>query len=337
VNAENYISRCLELAKRGIGYTNPNPLVGCVIVHNNEIISEGWHVAIGQAHAERMAVLALKDHSILSECDLYVNLEPCSHFGKTPPCADLIIENKFRKVFVGLGDPNPLVAGSGIKRLQNHGIEVESNILTEACKELNRFFYTFHTLKRPFVTLKWAESKDGFLAPLPLQKYQISGMGTNEITHDLRKQHSAILVGVETWNIDKPLLNNRLFEGHSPKRFVLDPHLRGQYTATSEVCVFNKVKAGSEENVQYIQLDETPILPQLMQYFYENQLNSLMVEGGSKTLQSFIDANLADEIHTYKSKNVTIDRGIDAPNHQFGKTNEVDLPNDIHMKFNRIS
>lgn len=336
MNAENYISRCLELAKRGIGYTNPNPLVGCVIVHNNEIISEGWHVAIGQSHAERMAILALEDRTILSECDLYVNLEPCSHFGKTPPCADLIIENKFRKVFVGLGDPNPLVAGSGIKRLQNHGIEVEANILTDACKELNRFFYAFHTLKRPFVTLKWAESKDGFLAPLPLQKYQISGLGTNEITHDLRMQHSAILVGVETWNIDNPLLNNRLFDGPSPKRFVLDPHLRGQYTVTSEVCVFNKVKAGNEGNVQFIQLDETPILPQLMQYFYENQLNSLMVEGGSKTLQSFIDANLADEIHTYKSKNVTIERGIEAPKHQFGKTNEINLPSDIYMKFKPV-
>ncbi len=337
MNAENYISRCLELAKRGIGYTNPNPLVGCVIVHNNEIISEGWHVAIGQAHAERMAILALKDRSISSECDLYVNLEPCSHFGKTPPCADLIIENKFRKVFVGLGDPNPLVAGSGIKRLQNHGIEVESNILTEACQELNRFFYAFHTLKRPFLTLKWAESKDGFLAPLPLQKFQISGMGTNEITHDLRKQHSAILVGVETWNIDQPLLNNRLFEGPSPKKFVLDPNLRGNYTIDTEVVVFNRKKTESNGLNQYVQIEEFDMLQGIMRYLFDHQLNSLMVEGGSKTLQSFIDANLADEIHTYKSKNVTIDRGIDAPKHQFGKTNEVDLPNDIHMKFNRIS
>ena len=334
MNTENYITRCLELAKRGIGYTNPNPLVGCVIVHNNEIISEGWHVAIGQSHAERMAILALEDRTILSECDLYVNLEPCSHFGKTPPCADLIVEHKFKRVFVGLGDPNPLVAGSGIKRLQEHGIEVVSNILAAECLELNRFFYKFHTFKRPFVTLKWAESNDGYLAPLPLQKFQISGIGTLEITHDLRKQHAAILVGVETWIVDQPLLNNRLYGGASPKRFVLDPNLRGQYNVNLEVFVFNKVKTGREGDVQYIQLDESPILPQLMQYFYENQLNSLMVEGGAKTLQSFIDANLTDESHVYQSKNVMLGKGISAPNHCFTESTCVDLPNDKYYKFN---
>lgn len=337
MNAENYISRCLELAKRGIGYTNPNPLVGCVIVHNNEIISEGWHVAIGKAHAERMAILALKDRSILSECDLYVNLEPCSHFGKTPPCADLILEHQFKKVYVGLLDPNPLVAGSGIQKLQEHGIQVETNILAEECLTLNRFFYKFHTEKRPFVTLKWAESKDGFLAPLPMQRFQISGVGTAEITHALRLEHAAILVGVETWNIDQPLLNNRLFEGPSPKKFVLDPNLRGNYTIDSEVVVFNRKKTESNGLIQYVQIEEFDMLQGIIRYLCDHQLNSLMVEGGSKTLQSFIDANLADEIHTYKSKNGMIGWGIEAPKHQFDKINEVDLPDDIHMKFNRIS
>jgi diaminohydroxyphosphoribosylaminopyrimidine deaminase/5-amino-6-(5-phosphoribosylamino)uracil reductase len=337
VNAENYMSRCLELARRGLGYVNPNPLVGCVIVHNNKIISEGWHVAIGQAHAERMAILALADCSILRDSELYVNLEPCSHFGKTPPCADLILEHQFKKVYVGLLDPNPLVAGSGIQKLQEHGIQVETNILADECLTLNRFFYKFHTEKRPFVTLKWAQSKDGFLAPSPMQRFQISGGGTAEITHALRLEHAAILVGVETWNIDQPLLNNRLFEGPSPKKFVLDPNLRGNYTIDTEVVVFNRKKTESNGLIQYVQIEEFDMLQGIMGYLFEHQLNSLMVEGGSKTLQSFIDANLADEIHTYKSKNVMIGGGIEAPKHQFTKINEVDLPDDIYMKFNRIS
>ncbi len=331
MNAENYMSRCLELARRGLGYVNPNPLVGCVIVHNNKIISEGWHVAIGQAHAERMAILALSDRSILRDCELYVNLEPCSHFGKTPPCADLILEHKFKKVYVGLGDPNPLVAGSGIQRLQEHGIQVETNILAHECLALNRFFYKFHTEKRPFVTLKWAQSKDGFLAPFPKQRFQISGVGTSEITHALRRQHAAILVGVETWNIDQPLLNNRLFEGPSPKRFVLDPHLRGYYTADSEVVVFNRKKTESIGLVQYVQIEEFDMLQGVMSYLFDHQLNSLMVEGGSKTLQSFIDAQLADEIHVYQSKNTDIVNGVNAPLHHFIEYQSVELASDHHL------
>lgn len=324
------MSRCLELAKRGMGFVNPNPLVGCVIVHENKIISEGWHVAIGQAHAERMAILALVDRSILRDSELYVNLEPCSHFGKTPPCADLIVEHQFRKVYVGFGDPNPLVSGSGIKRLLEHGIKVETNILVDECRALNRFFYKFHTEKRPFVTLKWAQSKDGFLAPLPLKRFQISGVGSSEITHSLRLEHSAILVGVDTWIVDKPLLNNRLYEGPSPKKFILDPNLRGEYSSDLDMVVFNKTKTERNGLLCYVQIEEPNMIKGIMNYLYEHQLNSLMVEGGSKTLQSFIDAQLADEIHVFQSKDITIHNGVNAPIHHFVESNSVQLPADIY-------
>lgn len=326
---EKFMMRCLELAKNGLGYVNPNPLVGCVIVKDGEVISEGWHAAVGQNHAERMAILRVQDPTIFKDCDLYVNLEPCSHFGRTPPCADLIVEHQFKHVFVGFGDPNPLVSGTGIQRLQQHGIEVVTDILVDKCKQLNRFFYTFHTKKRPFVTLKWAETKDHFLAPLPLEKFQISGPDTTLITHRMRAEHAAILVGVTTWEVDNPQLNNRLVEGPSPLKMVLDPHLRGTYLSQiTPIVVFNYIKNEIIEGVEFVQVTEQNTLDDIMKFMFGRQLNSLMVEGGAKTLQTFIDANLADEIHVYTSKTVLLDTGVKSPQHNLVQTDSSDLNSD---------
>lgn len=330
-NSEKFMLRCLELAKNGLGYVNPNPLVGCVIVKDGEVISEGWHAAVGHNHAERMAILKVQDPSILKDCDLYVNLEPCSHFGRTPPCADLIVEHQFKRVFIGFGDPNPLVAGNGIQRLQQAGIEVFTNILVDQCKQLNRFFYTFHTKKRPFVTLKWAESNDHFLAPIPLQQVQISGPDTQIITHKMRSEHAAILVGVTTWEVDKPQLNNRLFDGPSPLKMVLDPHLRGHYNAhNAPLIVFNYMKNEIIKGVEFVQVTEKNTLNDIMKLMFDRQLNSLMVEGGAKTLQTFIDANLADEIHVYTSKTLSLKNGVKSPKNTLSKVDSSDLNSDVY-------
>jgi len=318
VEAEKYMWRCIELAKRGLGYVNPNPLVGCVIVKDGFVISEGWHVSYGQNHAERMAILNVLDPQELEGCDLYVNLEPCSHFGKTPPCADLIVTSKFRRVFIGYGDPNPLVSGAGIQRLREHGIEVFENILVDECLELNRFFYTFHTKKRPFVTLKWAETSNQLIAPMPLERIQISGEDTAKITHALRAQHSAILVGVSTWEIDKPKLNNRLVEGPSPLKMVLDPQLRGTYKESdSPLIVFNTHRNECVNQIEYIQTSEDKLVQGIFDFMVSRQLNSIMVEGGARTLQTFIDEGVVDEIHTYTGKQQLFHNGIKSPLHTF--------------------
>jgi len=332
------MQRCLEIAKRGAGFVNPNPLVGCVIVYQDKIISEGWHKAYGENHAERMAILQLADKSVLKNSTVYVNLEPCSHFGKTPPCANLLIEHKVKTVVVGMTDPNTLVAGKGIAILRENGIEVVENMLNQDCLELNRFFVKFHTQKRPYVILKWAECANQFMAPLPKAKYQISGQETQPITHSLRRDVSAILVGVNTWNIDNPQLDNRLWTGKSPKRFVIDKDLKGNYSeefvGDSAVYVINAVQNENVGNVQFIQLTfNKNFLHSLMDLLFHQNINSLMVEGGSFTLNEFIEANLFDEIHRYKSKKTCLESGFLAPIVKGNRISSMELPNDYYEVF----
>jgi len=332
------MQRCLEIAKRGAGFVNPNPLVGCVIVYQDKIISEGWHKAYGENHAERMAILQLADKSVLKNSTVYVNLEPCSHFGKTPPCANLLIEHKVKTVVVGMTDPNTLVAGKGIAILRENGIEVVENMLNQDCLELNRFFVKFHTQKRPYVILKWAECANQFMAPLPKAKYQISGQETQPITHSLRRDVSAILVGVNTWNIDNPQLDNRLWTGKSPKRFVIDKDLKGNYSeefvGDSAVYVINAVQNENVGNVQFIQLTfNKNFLHSLMDLLFHQNINSLMVEGGSFTLNEFIEANLFDEIHRYKSKKICLESGVLAPIVKGNRISSMELPNDYYEVF----
>ena len=335
-DAEKYMSHCIQLAKRGLVHVNPNPLVGCVIVKNGKIISEGWHRAVGQNHAERMAILGIDDKTQFKDADLYVNLEPCSHFGRTPPCANLIVEHSFKRVFVGYGDPNPLVSGSGIQLLENHGIEVVQNILVEDCLQLNRFFYTFHHLKRPFVTLKWAETLDGFMAPEPLSRLQISGSDSQFYTHNLRAQHSAILVGVSTWEIDKPKLNNRLDFGTDPLKMVLDPKLRGSYEdVQSRMVVFNFSLNQQTEMVEYVMIDPKNMVDSILNFMFKHQLNSLLVEGGAQTLDLFLNACKVDEIHQYVSQNIVFSKGLKAPEHQLNLSQTIQLQSDIYKIYRK--
>lgn len=336
------MQRCLEIAKRGAGFVNPNPLVGCVILNQDKIISEGWHKAYGENHAEKMAIGNLANKFILSESTIYVNLEPCAHFGKTPPCANLLIEHKVKRVVVGMTDPNQLVAGKGIEMLRESGIEVVENILNQECLALNKFFVTFHTQKRPYVILKWAECANQFMAPSPKAKYQISGPETQTITHSLRRDVSAILVGVNTWNIDKPQLNNRLWSGTSPRRFVIDKDLKGNYdkefVGDSSIFVINSIKNEVVGNLHYLQLDfNQTFINSLMDVFYNQNINSLMVEGGAFTLNEFIKYNLFDEIHRFKSKKTQLIHGILAPKVKGNRINSMELPNDYYEVFKNNS
>lgn len=317
---QNCMKRCLELALNGRGYVNPNPLVGCVIVKNQSIISEGWHKAFGQYHAEKMAIETISNQDDLKGADLYVNLEPCSHFGKTPPCADLIISSGIKRVFIGMMDPNPLVCGNGISKLKSAGIEVHTGILEKECAEVNRFFITQMTKKRPYVILKWAQTSNNFLAPIPKDKIQISGEKSMHFVHRLRRDVSAILIGVNTWMIDKPLLNNRLVSGPSPIRLVIDPNLRGNYLEPDNelqpVWVLNSKldKNEFEGKVVFIQFDfQNKNLLDLLKGLSLKGINSILVEGGARTLQSFIDENLVDEMHIMVNTNMEFQQGLMAP------------------------
>lgn len=292
----DYIRRCIELAAQGKGWVNPNPLVGCVIVHEDKIISEGWHQGYGQAHAERMAIdeylSAGNDAEIFKECDVYVSLEPCSHFGKTPPCADLLVKHQFKKVFVSLLDPNILVSGSGIEKLRQAGISVEVGIGEALARSQNRFFLSFHEKKRPYFILKWAESSDGFIAPESRFRTAISGVESQKYVHALRQECSAILVGRTTLLGDNPLLTDRFFGGPQPVKFVFSSSWNGDLDED-----FQRV-----ENVQ-----------QLIKICMEQGLNSVLVEGGQQTLEYFLATGLVDEVHKIQSKSMALGVGITGP------------------------
>ncbi len=318
----DYIHRCIELAAHGKGWVNPNPLVGCVIVHNDKIIAEGWHKAFGQAHAERMAIddylLKGGDSEVLKDSDLYVSLEPCSHFGKTPPCADLLVHYQFRKVYVALLDPNPLVSGMGIQRLRDSGIEVEMGLAIEEARLQNRFFLCYHEKKRPFIVLKWAESSDGFIAPLSRERTAISGLESQKYVHALRQECSAILVGRTTMIGDNPQLTDRYFGGPQPVKFVL--------TSLAE--------KGPIDDFQVVQSAE-----ELIEKCLEQGLNSVLIEGGLQTLNHFLSKELVDEIHLLRSKSMLLTSGIEGPkfnSSQFEKGLISENDNDFITVYRRI-
>ena len=277
---EKYMARCLQLARHGELTTAPNPMVGAVIVHEGRIIGEGWHRQYGGPHAEVNAIRSVRpeDQALLRESTIYVSLEPCSHWGKTPPCAELLVEKGLRRVVVGCLDPNEKVAGRGIRRLREAGAEVVVGVLERECWWLNRKFMTWHTLHRPWITLKWAESADGFIdrrreSRADGDPVHFSTPWTQTLVHRLRATHEAILVGRRTWELDQPSLTTRLWPGKSPKRFVL-------------------TKA-----------DPSPALP---------SITSLLVEGGAQTLQSFLDADLWDEVYIERSP-IILGDGVAAP------------------------
>lgn len=307
---EKYIRRCIELAKNGLGTTYPNPLVGSVIVHNGKIIGEGWHKKSGEPHAEVNAVNSVKDKSLLKESTIYVSLEPCSHFGKTPPCADMIIKNQIPTVVIGTIDPFAKVCGAGIQKLKEAGINVTVGVLEEECKELNKRFFTFHNKKRPYIILKWAQTSDGFIAPLSKEENKpvwITNKYSRQLVHKWRSEEQAILVGTQTVIDDNPKLDVRDWSGTNPVRIVLDKSVR----ISKENLIFDSSALTillSEENLDF----SKSIVKQIVDILFEEKIQSLIVEGGSKTLQSFIDENLWDEARVFRGGSC-FNAGIKAP------------------------
>ena len=326
---EKYIRRCIELAKNGLGTTYPNPLVGSVIVYDGKIIGEGWHKKSGESHAEVNAVNSVKNKSLLKESTIYVSLEPCSHFGKTPPCCDLIIENKIPNVVIGTVDPNIKVAGNGIKKLIDAGANVTVGVLEAECNELNKRFFTFHKKKRPYVILKWAESQDGFIAPLILQQAQdnikkrkpvwITNEFSRQLVHKWRSKEQAILVGTNTVINDNPKLDVRDWTGNNPTRIVLDannriPKASNIFNNQVKTIIFSKSSTSStKENTIFegIDFEQNPA-QQILKALYKHQIQSVIIEGGRQTMQTFIDEDLWDEARIFIGINY-FENGIKAP------------------------
>ncbi len=299
---ERYMLRAIELAALGAGNVAPNPMVGAVVVHNDVIVGEGYHEKCGEAHAEVNAINAVENPEILPECTIYVSLEPCAHYGKTPPCADLIVSKKMKRVVIGCGDSFEQVDGKGIERLRSEGIEVTAFVLEEEARALNRHFFTVQEKKRPFVTLKWAETRNGLIDSKGGEKNTITWISRPEVqpfVHQLRSHHSAILVGKNTIIQDNPSLTVRSVAGPDPLRIVLDSRLelpikRSVFSDNSRTIVLNVVKSGEHRNIQYLQIDDMrPV--SILKALNELKIQSVLIEGGASTLQSFMIANLWDE------------------------------------------
>lgn len=321
-NHEYYIARCIELAKNGFGTTYPNPMVGSVIVYNGQIIGEGWHQKAGEPHAEVNAIRSVKDPSLLNKATIYVSLEPCSHFGKTPPCCDLIIKNKIPNVVIGTVDSNIKVAGNGIKRLREAGANVIVGVLEKECYELNQRFFTFHEKKRPYIILKWAETQDGFIAPLTKKEQKpvwITNSYSRQLVHKWRTEEQAILVGTQTVIDDNPKLNARDWEGNNPIRVVIDQNNRIPKNAhvldnQTKTIFFSKNKTTvSSENTIFEVIDfQENIAQQIVERLYQHQIQSVIIEGGAQIIQTFIDAALWDEARVFIG-NSKFGTGIKAP------------------------
>ena len=305
---EKYMRRCIELAKNGLCNVAPNPMVGAVIVCDGCIIGEGYHVRCGEAHAEVNAIRSVKDESLLKRSTIYVSLEPCSHYGKTPPCADLIIEKQIPRIVIGCRDPFSKVAGRGIQKLQNAGREVIVGVLEEECLHLIRRFITFNTLRRPFITLKWAESADRFIdiERIDGNPVLLSSPLTSMLVHKKRAENTAIMVGRRTALLDNPSLTVRNWYGRNPIRIVLDRNLSLPndlqiFNGEVPTLVFTEKEHPEEKSVSYITIDfgHNP-LKLIMEELYPRNIQSLLVEGGSQLLQSFIDNELWDEAYIEK-------------------------------------
>ena len=320
---EIYIKRCIELAKNGLPSAMPNPSVGAVIVYENKIIGEGFTSAYGGNHAEVNAINSVKNKSLLAKATIYVSLEPCNHFGKTPPCCDLIIKHKIPNVVVGTIDSNNKVSGTGIKRLIENGSNVTVGVLEKECNELNKRFFTFHNKNRPYIILKWAESKDGFLAPLTKDKKEpvwISNEFSRQLVHKWRSEEQSILVGTNTVLDDNPKLDVRDWSGENPIRIVIDRtgkipknyFVKNEKTKT--IIITEQENLTFSENCIYenaifdIQLTKT-----IADISFKYGIQSILIEGGKQTLQSFIDDNLWDEARVFVG-NVHFKKGIKSPN-----------------------
>ena len=305
---------CIDLALKGFPLAFPNPMVGCVIVHNDSIIGQGYHQQFGSHHAEVNAIASVENKELLEQSTLYVSLEPCAHFGKTPPCADLIVKSKIPRVVIGSLDTFSEVNGQGIQRLKETGIEVLTKVLEIECRAINKRFFTFHEKKRPYIILKWAQTSDGYIAPLnQIEPLLISSPESKILVHQWRSQEQAILIGRKTAELDNPLLTTRKVEGKNPIRIVLDRKL----SLNKDLLVFNEDAPTllvndklSSEN--YLKIDFDNLAPSLLKELHIRNIQSIIIEGGTQTLNTFIDAKVWDEARVFISKK-KLGKGVQSP------------------------
>jgi diaminohydroxyphosphoribosylaminopyrimidine deaminase / 5-amino-6-(5-phosphoribosylamino)uracil reductase len=349
--AEKYMNRCLQLAESGAGVVAPNPMVGAVLVYEDRVIGEGYHEMYGGPHAEVNCIASVSENNKqhIQKSTMYVSLEPCAHFGKTPPCTGLIIKNRIPKVVIGCHDPFKQVDGKGIEKLKAAGVMVELGVLEKECIRLNKRFFTFHQQQRPYIILKWAETADGFIAtspPTPLQRRGafadptnsrlfISNDYSNRLVHKWRSEEAAILVGTNTALLDNPELTTRLWTGNSPMRLVLDMNLRlpdslKLFDGTQQTIIFNTIREGEEGNLHYYKIDSSAdITQQICTALFKLKIPSVIVEGGAKLLQSFIDADLWDETRVIVNQKLFIANGLSTPVLQkFSSSEKIDSTGD---------
>lgn len=329
--------RCLQLAKLGEGNVAPNPLVGSVLVHLDRIIGEGYHQQYGKAHAEVNCLNSVtkEDAHLIPQSTIYVSLEPCAHFGKTPPCSDLIIKSGIKKVVVGCKDSFVEVAGKGIEKLRQSGVDITVGVLENECRHLNKRFFTFYEQKRPFIILKWAETANKKIASSKDERLLISNDFSNRLVHKWRSEAAAILVGTNTALLDNPSLTNRFWQGKSPTRLVIDKYLKlpttlHLFNKEQPTIVFNFIKQEAYENLTYYLLNkDEDFVAEILAACYKLNIQSVIVEGGSKTLQAFIDRHLWDEARVIVNTSLIVNEGITAPilNHHF-TANEMSFFND---------
>jgi diaminohydroxyphosphoribosylaminopyrimidine deaminase/5-amino-6-(5-phosphoribosylamino)uracil reductase len=331
------MQRCLKLAVMGAGSVAPNPMVGAVLVYHGRIIGEGYHQKYGEAHAEVNCInsVAEADKAFIEKSTLYVSLEPCVHFGKTPPCADLIINYKIPQVVIGCRDSFAAVDGKGIERLKAAGVQVAPGILENECLELNKRFFTFHEKRRPYIILKWAQSSDGKIGTGNGERLFISNAFTNRLVHKWRSEEAAIMVGTNTALQDDPALTTRLWEGNNPVRLVVDwdlklPSTLKLFDGRVKTIVFNQHKQETGETLSFYKIDkEEAFIPQILNVLYKLQLQSVIIEGGAKILQSFIDENAWDEARVITNTDFKMGEGINAPILQHQKqVNEENMRTD---------
>ena len=316
---EYFIEKCISLARKGILNVSPNPMVGCVIVNDGEIVGEGYHKEYGKNHAEVNAINSVKDKSVLKNSILYVNLEPCCHHGKTPPCTDIIIKYNIPKVVIGCIDTFTKVSGQGIKKLKNNSVEVIYGVLEKDCIELNKRFFCYHIKKRPYIILKWAKSKDNFIAPINQEKsFWMTSDESKKLVHSWRAEEDAILVGRKTVVADNPSLTVRECQGKNPIRIVIDKELSlneksNVFDDQAETIIFNNIKTAIIDKTTYLKADFNNLNQDILKQLYNRDILSLIIEGGAFTINSFIENGLYDEIRVFTTNKV-LENGIKSPN-----------------------
>jgi diaminohydroxyphosphoribosylaminopyrimidine deaminase/5-amino-6-(5-phosphoribosylamino)uracil reductase len=343
--------RCIQLAKLGEGFVAPNPLVGAVLVHDNRIIGEGYHKKYGEAHAEVNCIESVteNDKHLIPASTLYVSLEPCAHYGKTPPCADLIVRNNISKTVIGCVDVFTEVNGKGIEKLKQNGIEVTVGVLEKECRELNKKFFTYQSLQRPYIILKWAQTADSKIAGIGDKRLKISNEESDKLVHKWRAEAAGILVGTGTAQLDDPQLTNRLWSGNSPVRLVIDLDLKLSndlkiYKNDAPTVIFNLQKNSAEfpeplnNLVYYYKITaREKLAEEILKACYDLKIQSILIEGGQKTLQTFIDKNFWDEANIITNTKLFVGKGLHAPeltNAQLQK--QFSLSDDLISIYKRV-